>query len=69
MSVVIETLVVCDDCGDNCACDDRCDNAKQIRASRKRAGWIQIGSLDYCDRCAPNHRKRTTNHQHEQAAP
>lgn len=57
MSVVIETLVLCDDCGEQCGGDDRSQTATQIRASRKRAGWIQIGSEDYCPNCAPNHCK------------
>ncbi len=57
MSVVIETLVLCDDCGHQCSGDDRYKNARQIRRDRKSGGWIQIGSKDYCNKCAPKHRK------------
>lgn len=52
MSVVIETLVFCDGCSENHSGDDRSSSAKQIRASRKREGWIQRGSKDYCESCA-----------------
>ncbi len=57
MSAVIETLVICDDCGQQNSGDDRSLNATQIRANRKRWGWIQVGSKDYCDKCAPNHKR------------
>ena len=52
MSVVIETLVFCDRCGENSCGDDREQTAKAIRKSRKSAGWIQRGSKDYCGECA-----------------
>jgi hypothetical protein len=52
MSVVIETLVICDGCGENCSGDDGGKNARDIRATRKLYGWIQRGSLDYCEICA-----------------
>lgn len=52
MSVVIETLILCDECGDSGGGDDRNYKATKIRASRKLAGWIQIGHQDYCDKCA-----------------
>lgn len=56
MSVVIETLVLCDDCGDQRSGDDRHKNAAQIRADRKQYdGWVQIGMQDYCQKCAPKH--------------
>lgn len=58
MSIIIETLVFCDGCNDNCAGDDRSSNARQIRRDRKLYGWIQIGSKDYCGLCAPKHQKR-----------
>lgn len=61
MSAVIETLVLCDDCGHQNSGDDRNLNAAQIRANRKKCGWIQIGSTDYCARCAPKHRKRKSS--------
>lgn len=51
MSVVIETVVFCDECGDQCYGDDRCYTAASIRRSRKLAGWIQRGSRDYCGVC------------------
>ena len=52
MSVVIETLIYCDGCQENCRGDDRDWTARLIRASRKKhKGWEQIGSQDYCDRC------------------
>jgi hypothetical protein len=56
MSVVIETLVFCDDCGQNNTADDRSLNARMIRAARKKWGWIQVGSKDYCGECAPKHK-------------
>ena len=52
MSVVIETLVICDACYENCGGDDRSYRAKLIRKLRKRYGWIQRGSKDYCPECA-----------------
>ncbi len=58
MSVVIETLVFCDDCGDNATGDDRSFSAAHIRENRKQAGWIRVGSKDYCGNCAPNHRRK-----------
>lgn len=57
MSAIIETLVLCDDCGQQNSGDDRSSNAANIRANRKKIGWIQIGSRDYCDKCAPNHKR------------
>ncbi len=60
MSVVIETLVFCDDCSHQNSGDDRALNARQIRASRKQSGWIQRGSKDYCPDCAKNHIKPRT---------
>lgn len=57
MSKVIETLVLCDDCGHQNNGDDRHLSATQIRANRKRSGWIQVGAKDYCDKCAPNHKR------------
>lgn len=51
MSVVIETLVICDGCDDACGGDDRDRTAKEIRASRKSYGWVQRGKKDYCDEC------------------
>lgn len=52
MSVVIETLVLCDNCGQQNSGDDRSMSATQIRAGRKKYGWTQRGKLDYCDRCS-----------------
>jgi hypothetical protein len=57
MSVVIETLIFCDECGQQNFGDDRHLNAAEIRRNRKKAGWIQIGSKDFCDECAPKQRK------------
>lgn len=51
MSVTIETLVFCDGCGENCSGDDRSKTAAAIRKSRKESGWMQVGKLDYCERC------------------
>lgn len=48
MSVVIETLVFCDTCGENLSGDDRSSTAAEIRKNRKKWGWVQIGSKDYC---------------------
>jgi len=58
MSVTIETIVSCDECGANCSADDRSKTAKRIRRDRKADGWIQIGSKDYCGKCAPKHKQR-----------
>lgn len=55
MSAIIETIVCCDDCGHQNNGDDRHKTAAQIRHDRKRVGWIQIGSKDYCEKCAPLH--------------
>lgn len=52
MNVIIETLVLCDDCGEQNSGDDRSLNAKEIRAGRRKTGWIQVGKLDYCPNCA-----------------
>lgn len=57
MSVVIETLVFCDDCGHQCSGDDRAKTAAMIRKGRKASGWIQIGSKDYCEKCASRNKK------------
>ena len=54
MSVVIETLVICDGCGEACNGDDRNENAAKIRAARKKVGWRQKGSKDYCADCSGN---------------
>lgn len=57
--VVKETLVICDDCLDNgSGGDDRDLIAAEIRKRRKAYGWIQRGSRDYCDKCAPKHAKQ-----------
>lgn len=57
--VVKETLVICDDCSDNgSGGDDRDLTATEIRKRRKVYGWIQRGSKDYCDNCAPKHSKQ-----------
>ncbi len=58
MSAVIETIVLCDDCGHQNSGDDRNLNAAEIRATRKTIGWIQIGKLDYCMHCAPKYQKK-----------
>lgn len=63
MSVVIETLVFCDGCDENCGGDDRGYNAKRIRERRKLGGWIQRGSKDYCPRCAGKLKDERTNEQ------
>lgn len=53
MSVVIETLVICDGCGEQMGGDDRRKTAKRIRADRKQFdGWVQRESKDYCAECA-----------------
>jgi hypothetical protein len=57
MSVVVETLVFCDSCGDNCGGDDRSFNARHIRANRKKGGWVQRGAKDYCPNCAVKFKK------------
>ena len=55
MSVLVVTKVLCDECG--ASWDDGYLNAKQIRQKRKNFGWIQLGSKDYCEKCATNHTK------------
>lgn len=57
MSVVKETLVFCDGCSDQLCGDDRSCSAKVIRKNRALVGWIQVGSLDYCPRCAEERRR------------
>lgn len=59
MSVIIETILFCDDCAEQCGGDDRSQNAKAIRAARKEDGWIQRGSKDYCPKCAPEYQRKT----------
>lgn len=51
MSAVIETILLCDECGHQNSGDDRHLNARQIREVRSRAGWVNIGSKDYCPNC------------------
>lgn len=51
MTVIIETLVFCDGCGENCSGDDREQTAYHIRKSRKECGWVQRGKKDYCAEC------------------
>ena len=52
MSVMIETLVFCDGCGENYGGDDRERTAYMIRKTRKEhQGWVQRGKKDYCDEC------------------
>jgi len=63
--VVIELLVICDDCSEAYGGDDRDKTAAEIRATRKRYGWIQQGSKDYCERCAPKHIRRRKNSSRE----
>lgn len=58
MSVAIETIVLCDNCGHQNSGDDRNLSARQIRKSRGLCGWIQRGSKDYCEQCAPKFKKR-----------
>jgi len=58
VSAVIETIVLCDECGNQCSGDDRNLPARRIREQRKRIGWIQIGSRDYCQECAPKHKTK-----------
>lgn len=57
MSAVIETIVLCDECGEQCSGDDRHSPAHVIRKLRSQFGWIQKGSKDYCQNCAPKHAK------------
>jgi hypothetical protein len=64
--VIIEVLVICDDCSDAYGGDDRDKTAAEIRATRKRYGWIQRGSRDYCDKCAPKHVGRGGKAEQEQ---
>ena len=52
MSVVIETIVLCDECGHQNSGDDRNLDAKEIRRNRREIGWIQVGKRDYCQNCA-----------------
>jgi hypothetical protein len=52
VSVSIETIVFCDDCGEQNSGDDRALNAKEIRKKRREWGWIQVGKRDYCGDCA-----------------
>lgn len=58
MSATIDTIVQCDDCGEQCSGDDRHLPAYRIREQRRRVGWIQIGSRDYCEKCAPKHKTK-----------
>ena len=58
MSAVTETIVLCDDCGDQCSGDDRNLPAYRIRENRKRHGWIMVGKRDFCEKCAPNNQPR-----------
>lgn len=52
MAVVIETLVFCDECQDNCCGDDRNETAYNIRRSRREhGGWIMRNGKDYCPAC------------------
>jgi len=51
MSVVIETIVYCDGCGDNHSGDQRNYTAKYQRESNKAEGWVQRGSKDFCQKC------------------
>lgn len=61
--IVIETLVICDGCSDNgSGGDDRDLNAAQIRANRKKYGWIQRGSKDYCDACVGQGKHKAKEH-------
>ena len=51
MSVIKETLVICDGCGDSNNGDDRYLTATKIRAARKAQGWTHRGMHDYCPKC------------------
>ena len=48
MSAVKETIIYCDQCGENHGADDRNQSAYEIRKNRKTWGWIQRGSKDFC---------------------
>lgn len=50
---VIETLIFCDGCNENCGGDDRGHTAKHIRHSRAlHDGWVYVRGKDYCQKCA-----------------
>ncbi len=59
MSVTIQTIVSCDDCGETNSADDAAFSAKEIRRVRRQWGWVQRGSKDFCGECAkkPENRK------------
>ena len=61
MSVIIETLVQCDGCGENCAGDDRSWTAREIRRARSKWGWKQVGKRDYCEVCVAKGLHRHSN--------
>jgi len=53
MSLVIETFVMCDSCGNNFGIDNRQRNGTQQRNAAKQHGWIYSGNKDLCNNCRP----------------
>ena len=51
MSIVIETILFCDGCGENGWGDERHFSAKYQRESNRQEGWVQRGSKDFCPNC------------------
>jgi hypothetical protein len=63
MSAVIETIVLCDECGEQCGGDDRYKPAWKIRLDRKSDGWTQMGKKDFCGNCSKKKFKITVDNR------
>lgn len=51
MSLVIETFIICDVCGDSFGVDSRNNTGTKQRTTAKSNGWIYSGNKDYCPNC------------------
>ena len=62
MSIVIETFLVCDKCGENFGIDNRHQSGAAHRANAEQSGWILKGNKDICPNCQKN-KTRSINHE------
>lgn len=51
MSIVIETFLICDGCGENFGVDDRMQTGKTHRLRAKAEGWKVYNGKDFCSDC------------------
>lgn len=57
MSLIIETHIICDSCGNDFGIDMRHLKGFLQRKSAKLQGWIYSGNKDLCPDCRPINKK------------